>query len=63
MRPSEVHGGSGFVAATEGDLGYEPALGATSADIKPVRRREQTIEVGEGLSEGRVSSGGLGCGC
>ncbi|MFM8323707.1 MAG: hypothetical protein ACKN9U_02460 [Pirellulaceae bacterium] len=38
MRYPEVHGGSGFAAATFQDLGFEPTLGATSADAKPVRR-------------------------
>ena len=32
MRHPEVHGGSGFAAATVADLGFEPTLGATSAD-------------------------------
>ncbi len=50
MRHPEVHGGSGYAAATVQDLGFEPRLGATSADAKPVRRRAKTIEVGDGLS-------------
>ena len=37
MRIPEVHGGSGFAAATVGDLGFDPTLGATSADAKPAR--------------------------
>ena len=36
-------GGNRFKAATVGDLGFEPTLGATSADAKPVRRRTKTI--------------------
>ena len=39
MRLPEVHGGNGYAAANVGDLGYEPTLGATSADAKPVRKR------------------------
>ena len=54
MRHPEVHGGNGFAAATVQDLGFEPTLGATSADAKPVRRRAKTIEVGEGLSAAGV---------
>ena len=56
MRHPEVHGGNGFAAATVQDLGFEPTLGATSADAKPVRRRAKTIEVGEGLSAAGVSA-------
>ena len=59
MRHPEVHGGSGFAAATVGDLGFEPTLGATSADAKPVRRRKVRIEVGEGLSAAGVSAAGV----
>jgi hypothetical protein len=59
MRHPEVHGGSGFAAATVADLGFEPTLGATSADAKPVRRRKKSIEVGEGLSAAGVSAAGV----
>ena len=59
MRHPEVHGGSGFAAATVGDLGFDPTLGATSADAKPVRRRKVRIEVGEGLSAAGVSAAGV----
>ena len=61
MRHPEVHGGNGFAAATVQDLGFEPTLGATSADAKPVRRRAKikTIEVGEGLSAAGVSAAGV----
>ena len=59
MRQPEVHGGNGFAAATVQDLGFEPTLGATWADAKPVRRRVKTIEVGEGLSAAGVSAAGV----
>ena len=61
VRHPEVHGGNGFAAATVQDLGFEPPLGATSADAKPVRRRAKikTIEVGEGLSAAGVSAAGV----
>ena len=59
MRHPEVHGGSGFAAATVADLGFEPTLGATSADAKPVTRRKVSIEVGEGLSAAGVSAAGV----
>ena len=59
MRHPEVHGGNGFAAATVGDMGFEPTLGATSADAKPVRRRKVRIEVGEGLSAAGVSAAGV----
>ena len=55
----EVHGGNGFAAATVGDLGFEPTLGATSADAKPATRRKVRIEVGEGLSAAGVSAAGV----
>ena len=58
MRHAEVHGGNGFAAATVSDLGFKPTLGATSADAKPLRRRTQTIEVGEGLSAAGVQQRG-----
>ena len=29
MHHPEVHGGNGFAAATVGDMGFEPTLGAT----------------------------------
>jgi hypothetical protein len=59
MRIPEVHGGSGFAAATVGDLGFDPTLGATSADAKPATRRKVRIEVGEGLSAAGVSAAGV----
>ncbi len=59
LRHPEVHGGSGFAAATVGDLGFEPTLGATSSDAKPRRTRKKTIEVGEGLSAAGVSAAGV----
>ena len=59
MRHPEVHGGNGFAAATVQDLGFEPTLGATSADAKPVRRRVKTIEVSEGISAAGVSAAGV----
>ncbi|MFM7990496.1 MAG: hypothetical protein ACKPKO_65375, partial [Candidatus Fonsibacter sp.] len=59
MRHPEVHGGNGFAAATVQDLGFEPTLGATSADAKLVRWRAKTIEVGEGLSAAGVSAAGV----
>ncbi len=59
MRHPEVHVGNGFAATTVADLGFEPTLGATSADAKPVRRRKKTTEVGEGLSAAGVSAAGV----
>ena len=58
MRYLDVRGGNGFAAATVVDLGFEPTLGATSADAKPIRRRAHTIEVGKGLSATGVSTAG-----
>ena len=54
-----MHGGSGFAAATAHDLGFEPTLGATSADGKPKRVRTKKIAVGEGLSAAGVSAAGV----
>lgn len=60
MRQPEVHGGSGFAAATVQDLGFEPTLGATSAEGKPKRKpRKVSIAVGEGLSAAGISAGGV----
>ena len=58
MRHPEVHGGSGFGAATVQDLGFEPTLGATSGEGVPRRARKKVIEVGEGLSAAGVSAAG-----
>jgi len=60
MRRPEVHGGSGYAAATNKDLGFEPTLGATGgADTIAAKRRvrKKAIEVGEGLSAAGVSAG------
>ena len=62
IRYPEVHGGNGFAAATVQDPGFEPTLGATSADAKPLRRRVKTVEVGEGLSAAGVSAAGVSSG-
>ena len=59
MRYPEVHGGSGYAAATVADLGYEPTMGATSSDAKPLRAR--TIHNRDG--RGALCGGRFGCGC
>ena len=59
LRNPEVHGGSGFGAATVQDLGFEPTLGATSGEGVPKRVRNKMIEVGEGLSADGVSAAGV----
>ena len=58
LKNPEVHGGSGFGAATVQDLGFEPTLGATSGEGVPKRVRNKMIEVGEGLSAAGVSAAG-----
>ena len=58
MRHPEVHGGSGFAAATVQDLGFEPTMGATSGEGVPRRAKKKVIEMGEGLSAARVSAAG-----
>ena len=58
LKEPEVHGGSGFAAATVQDLGFEPTLGATSGEGKAKRVRKKVIEVGEGLSAAGVSAAG-----
>ena len=55
----EVHGGSGFGAATVQDLGFEHTLGATSGEGVPKRVRKKMNEVGEGLSAAGVSAAGV----
>ena len=59
LKEPGVHGGSGFAAATVQDLGFEPTLGATSADGAPARVNKKVIEVGEGLSATGVSGAGV----
>ena len=59
LKHPEVHGGSGFGAATVQDLGFEPTLGATSGEGLPKRVRKKMIEVGEGLSAAGVSAAGV----
>ena len=59
LRHPEVHGGSGFGAATVQDLGFEPTMGATSGEGVPRRVRKKVIEVGEGLSAAGVSAAGM----
>ena len=60
MRFPEVHGGSGFAAATVQDLGFEPTMGATGGEGKPARKpRNKSIAVGEGLSAAGISAGGV----
>lgn len=62
LKEPEVHGGSGFGAATVQDLGFEPTLGATSAEGVPKRARRKVIEVGEGLAAAGVSAAGVSAG-
>ena len=62
LKNPEVHGGSGFGAATVQDLGFEPTLGAPSGEGLPKRVRMKMIEVGEGLSAAGVSAAGLSAG-
>ena len=62
LKNPEVHGGSGFGAATVQDLGFEPTLGATSGEGLPKRVRKKMIEVGEGLSAAGVSAAGVSAG-
>jgi len=62
LKNPEVHGGSGFGAATVQDLGFEPTLGATSGEGVPKRVRNKMIEVGEGLSAAGVSAAGVSAG-
>ena len=62
LKHPEVHGGSGFGAATVQDLGFEYTLGATSGDGVPKRVRKKMIEVGEGLSAAGVSAAGVSAG-
>ena len=59
LKEPEVHGGSGFAAATAQDLGFEPTLGATSGEGKVKRVRKRIIDVGEGLSAAGVSAAGM----
>ena len=59
LKEPEVHGGSGFAAATVQDLGIEPTLGAASGEGVSKRASKKMIEVGEGLSAAGVSAAGV----
>ena len=48
MRHPEVHGGSGFAAATVGDPGIEPTQCATPAKAKTAMRRKSKDRGGRG---------------
>ncbi len=41
LHKAQVHGGSGYAAATVADLGIEPTLGATGTGGKPTRVRKK----------------------
>lgn len=45
-----------------GDLGFEPTRGATSADAKPTKRPNKTIEVGEAYLRRVCQQRGFNCG-
>ena len=53
LKHPDVVGGSGYAAATLGDLGYEPTMGAEGA-AKPKRARKKK---GEGLAAAGVGAG------
>ena len=56
-----IHGGSGYSAATVQDLGFEPTMGATPAATggRMRRTRAQRDLIGSGTSGGGVSGGAL----
>ena len=53
-----IHGGSGYSAATVMDMGFEPTAGATPSGGKIRRKRATTNLAGSGTSGGGVSGGG-----
>ena len=54
-----IHGGSGYSAATVMDMGFEPTAGATPATGGRIRRKRATNNIsGSGTSGGGVSGGG-----
>ena len=54
-----IHGGSGYSAATVMDMGFEPTTGATPSSGK-IRRKRATYNLsGSGTSGGGVSGGGV----
>ena len=54
-----IHGASGYSAATVMDMGFEPTAGATPATGGRIRRKRATTNVsGSGTSGGGVSGGG-----
>jgi hypothetical protein len=59
LKDPEVHGGSGFGAATVQYLGIEPMLGSTSGEDTAKGIRKRVIQVGEDLSAAEVSAGGV----
>ena len=57
MRYLEVHGGSGYAAATVADLGFEPTLGATSSKLRLARDCLRRAFRQRGFSAGSASAG------
>ena len=53
-----IHGGSGYSAATVMDMGFEPTAGATPSGGKIRRKRATTNLAGSGTCGGGVSGGG-----
>jgi len=53
LKHPEIEGGSGYAAATLGDMGYEPTLGTEGAS-KPKRVRKKK---GEGMGAGLAAAG------
>ena len=54
-----IHGGSGYSAATVMDMGFEPTAGATPATGGRIRRKRATTNLaGSGTFGGGTSGGG-----
>ena len=58
LKHPDIEGGSGYAAATLGDLGFEPTLGADgSAKPKKARKKKGEGIAGAGLGAGLAAAG------
>ena len=61
LKHPDITGGNGYAAATLGDLGYEPTLGATGAGKKPRKKKGEGIAaagMGAGLAAAGMAAAG-----
>ena len=62
LKHPDITGGNGYAAATLGDLGYEPTLGATGTGKKPRKKKGEGIAaagMGAGLAAAGMAAAGM----